>query len=99
MQAECHAGRVISPLNSPADEPFASTDLQLCAYNLEQCGTTAGGRRRLNGADYFFHPLRFVVDTLGPWPVFFDTDGSMLDGMLSSLFRVAGDLLNFLEQW
>jgi predicted TIM-barrel fold metal-dependent hydrolase len=33
----------------------------------------------LNGADYFYQPLRFAIDTLGPWRVFFGTDGSMLD--------------------
>jgi len=41
MQAGCHATRVISRPNSVADEPFASTNLQLCAYNLEQSGDTA----------------------------------------------------------
>ena len=37
----------------------------------------------MNGADYFYHPLRFAIDTLGPWRVFFGTDGSMLDAILS----------------
>lgn len=41
MQAGCHATRVISRPNGVADEPFASTDLQLCAYNLEQSGAMA----------------------------------------------------------
>ena len=37
----------------------------------------------LNGADYYYHPLRFAIDTLGPWRVLFGTDGSMLDVVLS----------------
>lgn len=37
----------------------------------------------LNGADYFYHPFRFAIDTLGPWRVLFGTDGSMLDVLLS----------------
>jgi hypothetical protein len=41
MQAGCHATRVVSRPNGAADEPFASTDLQLCAYNLEQSGAMA----------------------------------------------------------
>ncbi len=37
----------------------------------------------MSGADYFYHPLRFAIDMLGPWRVFFGTDGSMLDAILS----------------
>jgi len=37
----------------------------------------------MNGPDYFFQPLRFAIDTLGPWRVLFGTDGSMLDVILS----------------
>jgi hypothetical protein len=34
------------------------------------------------GADYYYRPLRFAIDTLGPWRVLFGTDGSMLDSVL-----------------
>jgi len=37
----------------------------------------------MSGADYFYYPLRFAIDMLGPWRVFFGTDGSMLDAVLS----------------
>lgn len=37
----------------------------------------------MNGADYFYGPLRCAIDTLGPWRVMFGTDGSMLDVILS----------------
>ncbi|RJP23743.1 MAG: amidohydrolase [Candidatus Abyssobacteria bacterium SURF_5] len=37
----------------------------------------------LNGFDYFYQPLRFALDTLGPWRILFGTDGLMLDVMLS----------------
>jgi len=37
----------------------------------------------VNGADYYYHPLRFAIDTLGPWRVMFGTDGSMPDMILS----------------
>jgi predicted TIM-barrel fold metal-dependent hydrolase len=37
----------------------------------------------MNGADYFYHPLRLALDTLGPWRVLFGTDGSMLNLILS----------------
>jgi predicted TIM-barrel fold metal-dependent hydrolase len=47
----------------------------------------------LNGADYFYHPLRFAIDTLGPWRVLFGTDGSMLDVLLSP-----GEWVNALKQ-
>jgi len=43
----------------------------------------------MNGADYFLHPLRFAIDTLGPWRVLFGTDGSMLDLILSPADWVA----------
>jgi len=33
--------------------------------------------------DYFWEPLRFAIDTLGPWRVLFGSDGSMLDVFLS----------------
>ncbi|MBD3194856.1 MAG: amidohydrolase family protein [Candidatus Lokiarchaeota archaeon] len=32
---------------------------------------------------YFWEPLRFAIDTLGPWRVLFGSDGSMLDVFLS----------------
>ncbi len=37
----------------------------------------------MNGADYYYYPLRLAIDTLGPWRVLFATDGSMLDTILS----------------
>jgi hypothetical protein len=37
----------------------------------------------MNGHDYFYQPLRFALDTLGPWRILFGTDGSMLDVILS----------------
>jgi hypothetical protein len=54
MQARCHAIHVISRPNGAAYEPFASTDLQLCAYNLEQ----SGARARLDSLPIALDPER-----------------------------------------
>jgi hypothetical protein len=65
MQAGCHASCVINRLNSVADEPFASIDLQLWAYTLEQSGTTA----RPDGPAMAADDRRFVAgDELGMGP-------------------------------
>lgn len=58
--------------------------IDLACVKPNVCVDFAGWQMEyVSGKDYFYGPLRFAIDMLGPWRVLFGTDGSMLDMIVS----------------